>query len=423
MFEPKHAILPLYSPSEPSPNYSCEPACDERTLQHTPRQMRSTPTGVFIRRSGKTTVTLYDQEDGAATPVYGRYGEISGSLLIEDPQKVTQVTIKIEGTLNTTIAESGSKSIPLLNMSEKLWSKVEGDQLSGYLAFSYLLPPTFMYEGASRPLPPSYEDNRSSVATFYLRSMYWITVCVTRMRHSMDFLTKADEFKIPFRYYPRTRAHRPIVPSPGFFSSVKTSPEEWYQTVAAMRMRKEMPELGVINCHLFVPAARVYGIGDKIPFHVQLNGPIVALQKLLMPQPANAPPPTPWSSKKHGKCPDHTKPKIRVYLLRQSHIETRGYKSWRNTPMGEGEVWELPPCIAQGRDAMHLDWAGEVQLNADTTVGGFVAGNVAVKDFIVLALDPPTVDNHPSPFLAAQITVPIRFVTESYMEVTDYDQT
>jgi hypothetical protein len=43
--------------------------------------------------------------------------------------------------------------------------------------------------------------------------------------------------RIPFKYYPRTRAHLPIVPSPGFFSTIKTSPEEWFQATAVVRAR------------------------------------------------------------------------------------------------------------------------------------------------------------------------------------------
>ncbi|KAG6856240.1 hypothetical protein H0H87_006173 [Tephrocybe sp. NHM501043] len=413
----KYASLPLYTPSEPSPTYSCEPSCDERTLQQTPRQSRSTPSGTFIRRSGKITVTFYEQEDGVDMPEYGRRAEIAGSLLIEDPHKVCQVTIKLEGKLDTTIAESGSKTISLINLSQTLWHRGAGEELSGYLAFSLLLPSNFEYEGSERALPPSYRDDRSTTNAFFIRALYTITVSVTRARHNLDFLTRSEE------YSPRTRAHRPILPNPGFFSTIKTSPEEWYQTFSTMQTRKPMPELGPIHFHLFVPGARVYGLHDKIPFHIQLNGPLDGLQKLLMPQPANAPPLPSWSARKsREKCPAHTKPKIRVYILRQSHIETRGYKSWRNAPIGEGEVWELPPAICNGSGGVvHLDWAGELKPNADVTVGGFTAGNVTVKDFIVLAVDPPTVDNQPSPYLAVQMTVPIRLVTDSYVEVTEYE--
>ncbi|KAG6866192.1 hypothetical protein C0991_007742 [Blastosporella zonata] len=178
-----------------------------------------------------------------------------------------------------------------------------------------------------------------------------------------------------------------------------------------MQTRKAKSEMGPIYCHLFIPGARVYGLGEKIPFHIQLNGPLDALQKLLMPQPANTPPPASWSMRKsREKCPLHTKPKIRVYLLRQSQIETRAHKAWRNMTIGEGEVWELPPGICrESQDVVNLDWAGELKADANVTIGGFAAGNVCVKDFIALAVEPPTVDNQPSPYLS---------VTEADIHVT-----
>ncbi|KAG6860362.1 hypothetical protein C0995_012256 [Termitomyces sp. Mi166 len=419
MVELQYAALPLYTPSEPSPKYSCRPFCDENTLQHTPLQVRATPAATYTQRSGKTTITLYEQEDGVDMPEYLRRGQITGSLLIEYPQKVTQVTMKIEGKLDTTTSESGSKSIQLMNICQTLWRKGESEELPGCLPFSHLLPTTFTYEGVECPLPPTFQINHTSTSAFYLRVLYSINVCVTRARHNMDFLTKSNDVKIPFKYYPRVRAHRPILPSPHFFSTVKTSPDEWFQVFSAMKTRKSVPELGLIYCHFFIPSARVYGLADRIPFHIQLNGPLDALRELLMPQPVNAQPRPSWfMHKSHERCPPHTKPTIKVSLVRQSKIEIRGFESWKNETIGQGEVWELPPLICESRDAVHLDWAGEVQANKDVEVGGFISGNVSVRDFIILVFEPPT---QASIYLCLQMSAPIRLVTDSYMEVTDYE--
>jgi len=61
-----------------------------------------------------------------------------------------------------------------------------------------------------------------------------------------------------------------------------------------------------------------------------------------------------------------------------------------------------------------------VKCHDDTSVGSFVAGNVAVKDFVGLELEPPQQKNVVAPFFSIHMTVPIRLVTDSYMEVTDY---
>lgn len=43
-----------------------------------------------------------------------------------------------------------------------------------------------------------------------------------------------------------------------------------------------------------------------------------------------------------------------------------------------------------------------------------------LQDFIVLEIEPPSHGREISPFLALQMNVPIRLVTESYAEETDY---
>ncbi|KAG6887744.1 hypothetical protein C0992_010894 [Termitomyces sp. T32_za158] len=188
---------------------------------------------------------------------------------------------------------------------------------------------------------------------------------------------------------------------------------------------------------LFVPSARVYGLLDKVPFHIQLNGPLGALRQLLVPHSVNSSTPFHFNQESSESCPPHTKPTIKVSLLRQSRVETRGYKSWMNKTIGQGKVWELPPLICNSRGTVHLDWAGEVQADKDVDVGGFITGNISVRvcrstqviqkcsnfpvlfqDFITLVLEPSTIDKQASPYLSLQMSIPIRFVSDSYVEVT-----
>ncbi|KAG6887507.1 hypothetical protein C0995_014739 [Termitomyces sp. Mi166 len=119
-------------------------------------------------------------------------------------------------------------------------------------------------------------------------------------------------------------------------------------------------------------------------------------------------------------CPLHKNQlKIEVSLIRQSRIGTGVKEMFDNASIGKGEIWELPPGICKSSDII-LDWEGE--LKPDVTVGGFATGNVSVRDFVVLALEPPLVDkNEISPFLPLRMTVPIRLVTDSFVEVMDYE--
>ncbi|KAF9464125.1 hypothetical protein BDZ94DRAFT_1257065 [Collybia nuda] len=400
------APLPVYTPSEPSPRYSCEPACDEQRLQHTPRFNRPTPTGIYTKSSKKVSVTLFEQEDNAEIPTYGRHGLVSGTVYVEDCARVSRVSLKIEGKLESTISEGGSKTVRLVNDSYTLWSGCPkgSERCPNYVPFSAVLPSSYLYEGSSRPLPPSYASCSPASPSFFLRSQYSIIVQVTRLRYrKLDFLTKTKQVKIPFEYYPRTRAHRPIAPTPCFFSTVKTSPEEWYQAFSVMKTRPKS-KLEPIHCHIFIPGARVYGLSDTIPFHVQINGPLASLRSLLT------------------DCSDEEL-SIKVCLLRQVSVETRGQKAWRNTILSEGEINEVPPVVSppcESGGMTHLDWEGELSPVKDLRVGGFQAGHVAVKDFIVLEIEPPSSGRVVSPFLALQMTVPIRLVTEPYAEETDY---
>lgn len=89
-------VPPSYSPSLPAPKYSCEPSCDEQRLEQTPRSgRRPTPTGTFVRKSGKATLVLNDQEDNARQPSYGRHGVISGTLILEEYSSVSEVVLKV----------------------------------------------------------------------------------------------------------------------------------------------------------------------------------------------------------------------------------------------------------------------------------------------------------------------------------------
>jgi hypothetical protein len=81
----------------------------------------------------------------------------------------------------------------------------------------------------------------------------------------------------------------------------------------------------------------------------------------------------------------YAEPTIKVYLLRQISVETRGQKAWRNTVIAEGELGEVPPVVSppcESAGTGHLDWEGELQVGKDLSVGGFQTANVAVKVYI-----------------------------------------
>ncbi|KIM43282.1 hypothetical protein M413DRAFT_444097 [Hebeloma cylindrosporum] len=418
--------LPGYSPSAPLPSYSCELSCGERRLEHTPRSRSGhlQPSSVFVKKAGKTTIILNDQHEGVTVPSYGRQALIHGNLVLEKSESILEVVIKVEAKLDTTVSDGGAQSSKLLNDSYTLWS--HRSQPSGtcpsQIPFSMPLPATFKHNGETSPLPPSYNAGFFSVPSLFVRSSYNIHVIISRIRHrKVDIWPKTKHILIPFTYAPRTRSHRPIIPSPCFFSSVKTSPEEWYQAVTNLKTRPNA-QISPITCHLFVPAGRIYGLTDTIPFHIQLSGSGCTLrdlfsQSVLLDRVMSVDSHNTVASKKTM----NTKPLLRVYILRQISVTMRGESSWKNNVIGEGTISPMPPesttCCSSDDDPCqteHIDWEGEVRCGSDITVGGFSAANAQVKDFIVLTLSPPS--PHSSPLLEMQVTVPIRLVTDSFTE-------
>lgn len=101
MGESSTMLLPVYTPSAPSPKYSCDPGSDEKTLQQTPTVNRPLPTGAYIKTSGRVTVTLFDQENDADIPTYGRRGLVNGTIYLENLELISEVVLKVFSVLST----------------------------------------------------------------------------------------------------------------------------------------------------------------------------------------------------------------------------------------------------------------------------------------------------------------------------------
>lgn len=194
-------------------------------------------------------------------------------------------------------------------------------------------------------------------------------------------------FVVPLNYYPHTRPHRPILSGDlSFFSTIKPSPEEWHQVTSTMTSRPNC-NFQPIQCHvslfqctteqstnlfenyqLFIPSAEIFAITDTIPFHVQLCAPLASLQAL-------ADHPRTTSNQQSAKEFSY----IRVFLLRQIIVTIHEQRAWRNFPIGEGTLRQLPPICSQSGSFQTLDWDGEVRCNNLAQTGGFNVGSLLIK--------------------------------------------
>ncbi|THV02995.1 hypothetical protein K435DRAFT_716152 [Dendrothele bispora CBS 962.96] len=390
--------LPPYSVASPPPSYSSDPACGEQSIQLSPRS-RSRPTGTFTKKSGSVTVILMGQDENASTPTYGRQDIVSGFLSLESREAISEVRVKLVGQMVLIISEGGSQTTQLFEQDHILWrydpSSDADASCPSTIPFMCRFPSGFSTKGhADTPLPPSLNMHYPGTSSMMITTRYTLKIKVVKARHpTMGFWTKVKRMAVSLDYLPRTRPPYSISPSSNWFSDLKIAPEQWHQTVAVIKSRSEdiVPS---IDCNLFIPSSKVYSLSDSVPFHVNLTGPLRSLREFL-PQPGK------------DSFPIH------VHLLRQICVEVNGAKAWRNSIIGDGAVRGIPPpfsnITSESRDGS-LDWEGEIKISKNVHICGFNAGDLAVKDFIVLSVSPTV----PKSFIQfQQISVNIRLATES----------
>ncbi|KAJ7495386.1 hypothetical protein FB451DRAFT_1478126 [Mycena latifolia] len=388
------SALPAYTPSAAVPSYSPEPGHDEHLIERAPHSKSRPLIGNYIQKSGRDTVVLADQEENTEVPTYGRQGHITGFVSMEDRETVSKVVLKLKGKIDVAIVQGGSVIKTVLDQHYTLWPSQQygSSTCPSTVPFSSLLPATFAHETATYPLPPSYSASFITSGGVDVKVSYALSVVVTRTR-KLNFMSTKNTTSVRFNYAPRTRPGRPIqLPISDFLTDIKVMPEEWRQTTAVLAPRPTCT-LPPVHLQLFIPAVEIFALGDTIPFHVQLTGPVASLHAFL---PTAARP----------------GPGIQVSLVRQL---LAGHTSSVQFTAARGTLAPAPPGASASTFDAHeasLDWTGELHCRNDIQVGTFDAGVLKAQDFIVVDLVPPA--GASSPFARARHAHPIRIVTDSW---------
>ncbi|KAJ4469264.1 hypothetical protein J3R30DRAFT_3409741 [Lentinula aciculospora] len=410
--------LPSYSPSRLPPSYSLHSLDGEETLAQTCRfNSSSHSTGTFTKQYGDITVVLSEQDEDADVPSYGRQGLVAGSIIFDSSLKtedIVAVILKVEGRikLNISGANAVSKTVKTVDEQYELWSR-QALNLSTVstcprlLPFSTVLPPTFKDGDREFSLPPSYEVNFTGIPGLYVKCMYAIRAIVKTHGSLWDH---KQTVSTPFIYRPRKRPPQPTVTS-AFFSSIKVSPEEWFQTTS-MLQAKTSTKLESINASLFLPAVRSFGLRDIIPYHIQLTGPIPSLKILYshLRYETESSSSSTWS---------RSALTMSVSLCRQVRVDVKGQAVWKSSIIGNGTLTALPPSIelepslSLSSQEMSLDWEGEIRCRNDIRVGHFDAGKIAASDFVVFSITPRP---NSGSFNSLRMIVPISLVTDTWVE-------
>ncbi|KAJ8461961.1 hypothetical protein ONZ45_g18107 [Pleurotus djamor] len=377
------SIIPLYTPSEPPPEYASTPASNEKVLDFTPGSRRR-PTDTFTRRDGRVSVILDDQEQGAL-PSYGQNAFVNGMVYLGDSSAVTEVSIKIEGHLDVIVPSTFSRCQKIMNKSCTLYSATSGLACPATLQFSFPFPSMFISGEREYPTPPSFDTLLASEGGLYAKARYQLVVTVAKDLSWRTVFQQTKLITIPLRYLPRHRPERPIVEDPCLLKSIKTTPEDWKQFSAKIQPVKGKP-FAAVSVELFIPSTQIFALSDTIPIHLQLLGEtehLLALIPQLTPDvyPTN-------SSESSGK------PLLRLCIMRRYAVENQDEIIRSNTIIGQGTLTPLPPSASHPHGC--LDWKGEL----------------TVKDHILLTIAPG--GGKHACYEKLQIAVPIRLVTDSW---------
>ncbi|KAF8907759.1 hypothetical protein CPB85DRAFT_1223206 [Mucidula mucida] len=363
---------PSYNSSSP-PHYSPQPSSGEQSIQHSPRSNISpVPDGIFVQKDGRVTVLLTGQETGVSSPSYGRQSTINGTVLLDKHDNVSRVKVNLLGTLDYLNSNGGAKSIRLVDQSVTLWTSSWGP-LAEHLPFefNFILPATFTDRDEGQLLPPTFAFSAAGLPAIVVRVVYAIVVDVSYTRGTLAFFPTSTIIRIPFNYRPCTQPNRPMLAIP-LFSSIKSSPEEWTQTLTVLKTK---PNVNLEPIH----SNAIFSFADTIPIHLQLAGPLTSLRQLFRDPPAT----------------ETSIVVVSVSIQRQIAVDVGGSRSWREFTIGEGKMMSVPPAVSQlefhSQDEEVLDWEGELRAKPDVAVSGFVAAGVIVKDFILVTVIPPCI--------------------------------
>ncbi|THH20605.1 hypothetical protein EW146_g778 [Bondarzewia mesenterica] len=386
---------PSYSPSASVPRYSLKPRSSETTLAASPRKDERW-TGIFTTSNKNGIILeLFAQDPAVPIPVYGRSCSIEGAVLLDCTQDVQSVSLKLEGTLDVAVGGGSNNSAKFFCKTDTVWKATSASVVPCPSVCDFNLGRLINTEsGRVGSLPPTFN-----------------TALPGKPSGPMLHGRNSARLSTQLVYHPRSRPLRSILPCPfPFLSTVKSLPDEWHQvitTIPSMPGSTAVP----INCLLFIPEAQIYCISASIPFYLQLCAPVESLRAFMYP----TPPPT--SKLRRAKSFDPSaKPSVLVSIVRQVIAIVGGAREQRSTVLGEGKLCPLPPGAStplhsppDGSET--LNWEGTVRCRKDVRCGGFSVGNLVVKDFIALNLEPAYPKT--SPLRSLEHLHAVRLVTDS----------
>ncbi|KAJ7624803.1 hypothetical protein FB45DRAFT_924243 [Roridomyces roridus] len=377
---------PSYSPSGPLPTYF--PSASSSELLHDQTPGYSKFNGTIIRKFGRDTLVLTNQDPHADFPTYGLRVPVSGFLELEERDKVSEVVLSLQGKIEARATQRGSLSKKILDESHTLWGLTKSTPASdadaacpSTLPFSLDLPVQFDRDGKIHRLPPSYNMTFSVMGGTWVKITYTLSVAITRgrgrSRIPQPAFLRTNTTTVPLRYTPRTRPAQAIQSTAN--AHPMYMPDQWrrtsttmHPTVPAARRQLPAPQTTTIDVHLFTPSSGVLSLTDPIPIHVQLAGNPLSLGEFIA------------SSATSQLC----EAQVQASVVRQLVLQINGKDEACQYTLGSTSL--TPTTTFTGTaSASTFDWAGDFRLeHGSGDVGSFNAGIVQAQDFILVEIVP-----------------------------------
>ncbi|KAK1222760.1 hypothetical protein PQX77_014369 [Marasmius sp. AFHP31] len=178
------SLPPSYSSSYPLPDYSSDPAQDERRLVYQRRpQYDHGRDGIYLHKEDKVTILLANQRQGTSLPEYGRRAIVSGSIILDDPRSIEEIKLELKCRVEFLTLAQGFLSREISRISHVLYDRQQtGDVCPSSLPFSCVYPSVFKSGNASYPLPPSFDETLYEENAQYARVSHSLSVLVTKTR-------------------------------------------------------------------------------------------------------------------------------------------------------------------------------------------------------------------------------------------------
>ncbi|CAK5283985.1 unnamed protein product [Mycena citricolor] len=229
------------------------------------------------------------------------------------------------------------------------------------------------------------------------RCTYRLRIVIARRSKTLKMFAKTQVLSLHLNYHPRA------TPSDGIsaiqnsaLADIKLSPQPWSQH--SFFGESSFP----IQCEFFIPALKVFGIRDTIPFHIQISSRSASLQHRLQQQ-------EPASSRSPP-----TRPLVCVYLTRVVTATYRDKPVSRSQVIGKGDIPPLPVLVGSVPACdkeLSFNLSGTVRCAEDAIqAGGFHVASLSVYDYLVVEVAPGNAC-HP-----IRCQIPVRFVTDSFHE-------